>query len=290
MEEQQTPRPNKNKIFLIAGIAVAAALLITFGFIFLNKEKPNPPVNPGRKLKDSARVQKKDSVIKVKDSVSTPGYRESEDEEESPYSEYRVIASTVTLSSGKLKFGDKVFADDRKSDADHKIILLQNPYQHPDAAKYKVDANFFIEDHRFDEYKNNFSLAPFSSLSSGVKNILLNENYSDGNKYMITQNKERAKSSVTFGDFDGDGIRDVAVLMDNNEKQISRLLIICSNEVTKRPYIAFAENYADKMKVSLDTTDYVPVVPNSIIVSGENAKLSIVYDTESQKFKTYYLE
>ena len=280
MEEKQPQRVNKNKIFLISG--VAAAILIICVFIFLKKSDPIAPGGQKTQIKDSILVKKNDSLMKPKDSINNNG---AEGEEESPYTEYQVIANTVPLSSGKLNFGDKVFVDESKSDADYKTVILQNPFQFPNAAKYRVNTNFFIESYRFDEYKTNFSLPPFSSLYTGVKKLLLNENYSDGNKYNITQNKERAKSCVAFGDFDGDGIRDVAILMDNNEKQISRLLIICSNEVTKQPYIAFAENYSDKVKIHTDMTEYAPPRSNAVIVTSDDISLSIAYDKESQKFK-----
>lgn len=282
MENKPTPTSNpdrKKKIYIAAGLS---AVLIAAGiFIYINKTKPLPHV-PGKAPKDSLSIAKKDSVSTVKDTLKSAEY----EGEESPYSEYRVIAGSVNLPSGKLNFGDRVFADDSKSTESRKVILLQNPYKFPGTPGYDADAGLFIEDYRFDEYKNNFSLPPFVSLPTGVKKILMNENYSDGNKYSITQNKERAKSSVVLGDFDGDGIRDAAVLMDNNEKQISRLLIICSNEVTRLPYIAFAENYSDKMKIRLDQTDYAPVSRSGIIVTGEDIELSVLYDPDSQKFKT----
>lgn len=281
MEEKQPQRLTKNKIFLISG--VPALLLIACVFIFFRKSEPVPAKNPKPLRKDSILAKRNDSLVKPKDTIDNNG---AEGEEESPYTEYQVIANTVPLSSGKLNFGDKVFVDESKSDTDYKTITLQNPFQFPNAAKYRVNTSFFIESYRFDEYKTNFSLPPFSTLYTGVKKLLLNENYSDGNKYNITQNKERAKSCVAFGDFDGDGVRDVAVIMDNNEKQISRLLIICSNEVTKQPYIAFAENYSDKVKIHTDMTEYAPPKPNAVIVSSDDISLSVGYDKESQKFKT----
>ena len=55
-----------------------------------------------------------------------------------------VIANTVPLSSGKLNFGDKVFVDESKSDTDYKTITLQNPFQFPNAAKYRVNTSFLL--------------------------------------------------------------------------------------------------------------------------------------------------
>lgn len=208
-----------------------------------------------------------------------------------------MISKSITLPEGKLNFGDKVYVDDSKSDEITKIVYLKNPYTDPNAQKYSMNAGQFISSYRFEEYRNNFSLSPFSELASGVKKIILDENSYDGNHYNVTQNAERAKSSVAFGDFDGDGLRDVAIIMDNNEKQICRLLIICTNKETKEPYVAFADTYSDKMKVRgfkksasiyMNSPEFVKAPQDGIVITGEDVVLAVVYDSNLQKFKSFY--
>lgn len=293
---------SKKTLYLIGGI-IGALLLITgiyFAF-FKNKKDQKEVVNVSASANDSLNKIKKDSANILKDSVQIvkDGNDEDYGEEGSPYSEYRLIAQSLPIASQKLNFGDKVYIDDVKSTEDSKLVYLQNPEIIKDATPYTISAAYFINDYRFDEYKKNFSLPPFSDLAPAVKKILLDKNYSDGNRYEITQNADRAKSSVAFGDYDGDGLRDVAVIQDNNEKQISHLLIICTNKATKMPYVAFEENYSDKMKINsfskgasvfMNSDEFTNSPLNGVILKGEDVKIALIYDKDLQKFKTYHQE
>lgn len=280
---------SKKTIYIIT--AVLAVVLITGGWVYFNKNKNN---NSVKNRADSTKVSKKDSANIASDSAKlSQGYEEGE---ESPYSEYRVISKTINLPEGKLNFGDRVFVDENKSNETTKIIYLKNPGNNSNVSSYSMNADQFIDGYRFEEYKTNFSLFPFSDLPSGVKKIILNEGSYDGNHYNVTQNAERAKSSVAFGDFDGDGLKDVAIIMDNNEKQICRLLVICTNKETKQPYVAFADTYSDKMRVRgfkknasiyMDSTEFVNAPQDGIVIKGEDNVLAVVYNPEFQKFKTY---
>lgn len=291
---------SKKTLYII--IAIAVALLITGVLIFTNKKEDKNSVKLSVSATDSSALQKPDSLLLQQDSAALVKLKVNEYNEEgedAPYSDYRIIASSVPLPNSKLNFGDKVYVNDALSTEQKKVIYLKNPMENPNIEAYTIDANSVIYDYRFDDYKSNFSLAPFSGLAGAVKKILLDANYSGGNRYNITQNAERAKSSVAFGDFDGDNVQDVAVIMDNNEKQISRLLIICTNTATKQPYIAFAENYSDKLKINsfkkgasifMNSEEFSAAPQDGIIGKAEDIKLAVVYDKDLQKFKTYYQE
>lgn len=86
MEEKQPQRLNKNKIFLILG--VAAAILIVCAFIFLRKSDPTAPGSQKPRIKDSTLVKKNDSLVKPKDSIDNNG---AEGEEESPIPNIRSL-------------------------------------------------------------------------------------------------------------------------------------------------------------------------------------------------------
>ena len=285
----------KNTLYIGLGVL---ALIIAVILFFVFKKKNDPETIAGTVKKDSTTLVK-DSAKITTDSAKTPINYDEYGEEGAPFSEYRVIANSLALPSGKLNFGDKVYVDDSRSNDSRKVVFLDNPYTNKNATTYEFDGNSFISDYQFDDYKKNFSLAPFSGLASGVKKILLEDNYSNGNKYTITQNADRAKSSVAFGDYDGDGLKDVAVILDNNEKQISRILIICTNSATKLPYTAFSENYTDKMRINsfrkgasviMNSDGLVSSPQDGIIGNAEDLKIAIIYDSSLQKFKTYYQE
>lgn len=300
-KQDEEVRIPKKTLYTVGGILGALLLFAGIYFAFFNKKKQTTTeMNTGIKVpQDSIISGRKDSVAVVQDSAYATADPDYEGEEGPYYPEYRVIAKTLPAGNLKLNYGDKVFVDDAKSSQSSKIIYLQNPMTVKNATPYTVSSSNLIDDYQFDEYKKYFSLAPFSDLMPAVKKLILDNDYSDGTQYEVSQNAERAKSSISFGDYDGDGMTDAAVILDNVEKQTSHLLIICTNNATKQPYVAFEENYSDKMRINnfrkgaqifMNTEGLVPSPQDGVIAQAEDAKIAIVYDRGLQKFKTYSQE
>lgn len=266
-------------------------------------------MTPGCRIKETKpKSPSTDSLMSVKDSVVKPPVLPAGDEpdegEGGPYfPENVVITASVPGKPGTgfsgLKFGDRVYKDEEQSDEQTAVFYLQDPVKMKGIKSYSADADYFINSSEYEEYQKYFSLPPFAALKPGVKKVILDNDYDSGNSYMTSQNEERARSVVAYADYDADGIKDVAVVLDNNQKQISRLLIICTNKATKKPYVAFAENYSDKVKINsfkagarvyMSSTDLVPAPVDGVIIEGEDVKLSIMYDRQLQKFKSYFQE
>ncbi len=286
-EEQPELEPSSNKKMYII-IGVLAALLIGAGIYFYVASKS--------KSETTIPITKNDSIAK-KDSLKGIDSTAIGEEGDSPYSENVVIANGVNLGDHTLNFGDKVYIDDSKSNESTACFYLENPMTNKSAKSYQGDATLFIAQYRFEDYRKSFALPPFSGLPSGVKKILLEDTYNDGDQFAVTQNADRAKSSVCFGDFDGDGHLDVAALQDNNSKQICRLLVICSNSVTKLPYTAYTEKFSDKMRINsfkkgslvyMNSSDFVNSPIDGVMINGEDAKIALIYDKNLQKFKSYF--
>jgi len=289
-------------IYGVIGVIVIAA--VALGLYTLDRSKKLSPISTSTpdaiQSTDSTATISKDSIQQQSPTDSLPHRLPIKwDGENSPWSAYRFIGQAVDLNGRSLRFGDEMWVDEDQSKEAYKVVLGQSSVDRNQPSTFRVNADLLIEKYRFEKYKTNFSLPAFTVLPSGVKKILLDDQYSDGNTYSLTQNEARSRSSIAFGDFDEDGILDVAVMMDNNEKQISRLLIFCSNKATGQPYIAFAENYTDKMrirafkekaKIYMNTSEFVPAPRDGLIVTAEDVVLAIVYDTEAQKFKTYLQE
>ncbi len=139
----------------------------------------------------------------------------------------------------------------------------------------------------------------FAKLASKTKKLITDNNYSNSTSYSLTQNADRAKYAISYGDFDGDKITDVAVVLDNNEKQTSRLLIICTNAATKDPYLAYAADYNDKVRINsfrkgasvyMDSDEFYSSPHDGFILNYEYGKLAIIFDSSNQKFKVYEQE
>ena len=283
---------SKRSLYIAFSIIGALILGVSGYFVFFGKNKDAEKVVSQN---DSALVDKDSANVAKKDSLSG----DYEDEYD-PYTLYKVISNTLTLPNGqKLNFGDEVYLDVEKSTSGNSIIYLNNPYKVPSTKQYpiSVDDEVLIDAYSFTEFKNSFSLPPFSSLPPGVKKVILDaDGYHNGRTYSVTQNADRAKSTLSTGDFDGDGVKDYAVVLDDNENQESRLVIISINKVTKKPYVSFAENYNDKLKLKsfakgasiyMNSSSFVKAPRDGILISNEGGGLVIIYDTNAQKYKFY---
>ena len=283
---------SKRSLYIAFSIIGALILGVSGYFVFFGKNKDAEKVVPQN---DSALVNKDSANVAKKDSLS--GDYEGEYD---PYTLYKVISNTLTLPNGqKLNFGDEVYLDEEKSSSGNSIIYLNNPHKVPSTKQYpiSVDDEVLIDSYSFTEFKNSFSLPPFSSLPPGVKKVILEaDGYHDGRTYNVTQNADRAKSTLSTGDFDGDGVKDYAVILDDNEGQVSRLVIISINKVTKKPYVSFAENYNDKLKLKsfskgasiyMNSSSFIKAPRDGVLISNEVGGLVVIYDTNVQKYKTY---
>ena len=283
---------SKRSLYIAFSIIGALILGVSSYFVFFGKNKEAEKVVSQN---DSALVNKDSAKVAKKDSLSG----DYEDEYD-PYTLYKVISNTLTLPNGqKLNFGDEVYLDEEKSSSGNSIIYLNNPHKVPSTKQYpiSVDDEVLIDSYSFTEFKNSFSLPPFSSLPPGVKKVILEaDGYHDGRTYNVTQNADRAKSTLSTGDFDGDGVKDYAVILDDNEGQVSRLVIISINKVTKKPYVSFAENYNDKLKLKsfskgasiyMNSSSFIKAPRDGVLISNEVGGLVVIYDTNAQKYKTY---
>ena len=283
---------SKRSLYIAFSIIGALILGVSGYFVFFGKNKDAEKVISQN---DSALVNKDSAKVAKKDSLS-----DEYDGEYDPYTLYKVISNSLTLPNGqKLNFGDQVYLDEEKSSSGNSIIYLNNPHKVPSAKQYpiSVDDEVLIDSYSFTEFKNSFSLPPFSSLPPGVKKVILEaDGYHDGRTYNVTQNADRAKSTLSTGDFDGDGVKDYAVILDDNEGQVSRLVIISINKVTKKPYVSFAENYNDKLKLKsfskgasiyMNSSSFIKAPRDGVLISNEVGGLVVIYDTNAQKYKTY---
>ena len=283
---------SKRSLYIAFSIIGALILGVSGYFVFFGKNKDAEKVVPQN---DSVLVNKDSTKVAKKDSLS-----DEYDGEYDPYTSYKVISNTLTLPNGqKLNFGDEVYLDEEKSSSGNSIIYLNNPHKVPSTKQYpiSVDDEVLIDSYSFTEFKDSFSLPPFSSLPPGVKKVILEaDGYHDGRTYNVTQNADRAKSTLNTGDFDGDGVKDYAVILDDNEGQVSRLVIISINKVTKKPYVSFAENYNDKLKLKsfskgasiyMNSSSFIKAPRDGVLISNEVGGLVVIYDTNAQKYKTY---
>lgn len=303
MENNQNFEPQKSseeikisKKSLYIGIGILLVAVCGAGGYFLLSDK-NKDTTPNKAISDSTVVKQDSAKLAKQDSARIPN--EEGEYDEPSYSEFRIISSSISLPSGQaLKFGDKVYVHYEDYNKEDPTVFLENPDSNPNAQKIILNKDMVIEDYSFSDFKNKFSLPPYNTLPSNIKKELLAQDgrYFNQSTYNITQNAERAKSTLASGDFDGDGIKDYAIILDDNENQNSRLIIISVNKATKKAYLAFAENYYNKLKVKsfskgasiyMNSSAFVKAPREGVLIIDEGGSTAILYDANAQRFKPY---
>jgi hypothetical protein len=216
-----------------------------------------------------------------------------------------------------LKFGDKVYIksvyydeesgegvnadesllEDEKANG-YVAVYLKKPKSLNEKPIGYVSEKVLTHAYEFEKYKKSFSLPEFQKLDSRIKQIILESSYHNGKNYEITESAQKAPNAICFGDFDGDGLKDVAVVLDNVEKETSLVLVMLMNAATKEPYIAFKQEFNEYLKVkkkpknSLQTladdnsNPYTKVAALDFVeIYGVNSASYVIYDEDSNKMK-----
>lgn len=213
-----------------------------------------------------------------------------------------------TLDFGQNFYVKNFYGDEGDISGDES--LLENERKNGFVAIYKtrpkkisdkpfgyVSEKVIVSQYEFDNYKESFSLKEFSKLDVKIKNAIIQNSYFNSQSYTLTQNSQRAPYVLTTGDFDGDGTKEFAVILDNVENgAASSLLIFLTNRETKEFYLAFRESYTDFFKINLlqkgstilENAQETVLSNDAIsIMADEYKTIAFVYDSEAGKFISY---
>lgn len=151
----------------------------------------------------------------------------------------------------------------------------------------------------FKTYKKYFSLPEFKKLETNIKKIINENSYLNGSQYYLTENAQKAPNAIAYGDFDSDGKKDFAVILDCVEKEQSLVLVFLYNASTKEPYIAYKTEFAEYLKIKSipkeTPTEYwdqesekstIKTYKKDILeIYGAETKSYIIYDEATNKLK-----
>lgn len=279
------PPPKKSNAPYILITIVAAILIVIILFLILKNKRP-----------DEA-PQAPDHTAIVVDTTQPKPFDPDEGFDDDPFlTSYRVLKDVAT-PSGVLRKGDIVQVSEAESSEDMRAVY---PNGHSKNAKpVYLSLEYFLRESSYEEYKEYFSAPPFSTLPPGVQRLLLEHTTVDEIPYRPSQNSVRTKSTVAYGDFDGDGIRDVAVIMENLGVLTSRLYVFSTNHSTHQYYLAHTEPFSDLMRIRSfkkgapiyrNTEAFIAAPRDGLVVTGEDVVLVVLYEPELQKYKTYFQE
>jgi hypothetical protein len=197
--------------------------------------------------------------------------------------------------------GDDTYSDESLLENERKngfvAIYKTRPKKISDKPFGYVSEKVIVSQYEFDNYKESFSLKEFSKLDVKIKKAIIQNSYFNSQSYTLTQNSQRAPYVLTMGDFDSDGTKEFAVILDNVENgAASSLLIFLTNRETKEFYLAFRESYTDFFKINLlqkgstilENAQETVLSNDAIsIMADEYKTIAFVYDSEAGKFISY---
>ena len=164
-----------------------------------------------------------------------------------------------------LKFGTKVYIkqfmyNEEKTDNNtilsaekqngYIAVYFSSPKNISEKAAGFLNEKIIVDEYEFEKFKKNFSLKEFTLLESKNKRVILENSYIEGNSYSLTQDAKRAPYVLVNGDFDGDGLSDFCVALDNTKNRNSAVLVFLNNSETKEPYLAFSYVFDDYAKLA----------------------------------------
>lgn len=156
-------------------------------------------------------------------------------------------------------------------------------------------------EYEFNTFKKYFSLTEFKKLDSNIKRMINENSYLNGSQYYLTENTHKAPNAIAYGDFDSDGKKDVAVILDCVEKEQSLVLIFLYNASTKEPYIAYKTEFAEYLKIKSipkeTPTEHwdqetekntIKTYKKDIVeIYGADTRSLIIYDEVTNKLKLF---
>lgn len=153
-------------------------------------------------------------------------------------------------------------------------------------------------EYEFKQYQKYFSLPEFQKLDSQIKRSILDNDYLNNKSFYLTESSQKAPNAICSGDFDGDGQKDYAVVLDNVENERSMILVFLINSATKEPYVAYKKEFYDYLKVKKiaknnaftitneeDENEGTSITPSFdyVEIYGNGVVSHIVYDKDSNK-------
>ncbi|WP_395043046.1 hypothetical protein [Flavobacterium sp.] len=209
----------------------------------------------------------------------------------------------------KLQFGTKVYTKNLDEDSkvkninktllerenrnDYIAIYAKEPIllsEKPVGYVYKED---ILGKDDFDKYKPKKKEIKPVAIESGLKSTIEANLYINEVEYKFSKNIERYNQSIVHGDFNNDGLRDFAVILDSFDNSNSAIQIYFNNLENNRYDLVYTKTYPSLLKIKLIGKDRDVMVNSEItkfpidgilISNSEFNTFFHIYNTDDKSF------
>ncbi|MDR6969574.1 hypothetical protein J2X31_003607 [Flavobacterium arsenatis] len=182
----------------------------------------------------------------------------------------------------------------------------QSYYFGPDQEGYPVDSVYvdgWASPEDYANWKNaTFTIPEYNDIpiafKRGIVKIFLNNGYlgndSDNSDiYFFTKIKDRAHKVIAYGDFTGQGEREMVFLLENSDFQSSAIFIISQNGNLlywkKNSYeLPTIKSFKKGTPIYMDEMKLIPAPNDGIIKQTKNSKYVLIYNHKTKTFDDYY--
>lgn len=167
----------------------------------------------------------------------------------------------------KLKFGTKVYTKniDKKSNVDdvdptllerekrnnYIAIYAQKPVLLSEKPVGYINIENILEKSEFKNYKPKPKVVVPIKIESAIKATIESNLFIDEMEYVFSKDTERFNKSIIYGDFNNDGNKDFAVILDSSDNLNSIIQIYFNNPAENIYKLVFKKRYASLLKIKL---------------------------------------
>ncbi len=205
----------------------------------------------------------------------------------------------------ELKFGTVIYTKVVDSlsgiDVDEELILRENkkgyvavyadkPKRITDVPVGFMDEKEIITKEKFKDFKPEIKIEEVVKISPVIIDIVESNADFDGTPYMLSDNAKRNKETLIFGDYNNDGVRDMAAIVDNVNGSKSGLLLFFKTDEGYQ--LALKKGFGTKVTartikketpITLKTESTLFPI-DGVYITTKNSAFFHVYDTEIGEF------
>lgn len=212
----------------------------------------------------------------------------------------------------ELKFGTTIYTkviDSTSSiNVDSAIIARENkkgfvavyadkPTRITDLPVGFIDEKEFVTKQAFKNYKPEIKVEEIVKIDVKYLDVIEANSSFDDVPYFLSDNAERVKSALIFGDFNNDGVNDMAAIVDDIDERKSGVLVFFNKDgnykfVYKKAFNAIMNAKTIKKETPITLKTESTLFPlDGIYISGKRENTYfIVYDSEMNEFITIIKE
>ena len=198
---------------------------------------------------------------------------------------------TKVIDSTSLIKVDKLILE-RENKKGFIAVYADKPTRITDMPVGYISEEEFVAKKAFKNYKPEITVEEIVKIDIKFLDVIEANSTFDGIPYFLSDNAERVKNTLLFGDFNNDGIQDMAAIIDDIDVKKSGILIFFKKDgvfklAFKRSFLGVMKGKTVKKETPIILKSDSTIFPlDGIYITGKENNYFLVFDSESNDFMT----